>query len=166
MPEQMNKARLLDEIRTKYTALEQLLTPLDQEQMTTAGVTGEWSIKDILAHITAWHHRLLDRLDAAMQHKQPTYSTLGMTDADIDRLNEQFYQESKQRSLDEVLADFHTTYQQIVAALQSIAEEDLTNPQRFAWTGGNLLWDYVAGDTYEHYEEHMEPIQAWLAKAR
>ena len=46
-----------------------------------------------------------------------------------------------------------------------MSEEDLTDPQRFAWAKGVSLWRYVAGDTYEHYLEHITSIQQWLSKA-
>jgi hypothetical protein len=42
-------------------------------------------------------------------------------------------------------------------------EEELISPQRFAWTQGSPLWQLVAGDTYEHYQEHRAQIQEWLA---
>ena len=57
MTEQMNKTKLLNEMHNGYTAFENLLAPLSETQMTTAGVNGEWSIKDILAHLAAWQKR-------------------------------------------------------------------------------------------------------------
>ena len=165
MAEQMDKTRILDEMRTKYAALEEILTPLDDTQMTTAGVNGDWSIKDIMAHITSWHHRLLDRLHAAMRNEKPTLPAIS-TDEEMHMLNEQFYQENKSRPLSEVLNDFHTSYRQIVELVQSMNEEDLIDPQRFAWMRGDPLWYLVAGDTYEHYLEHSQPIKDWLAKLK
>ncbi len=165
MAEQMDKTRILDEMRAKYGALEEILTPLDETLMTTAGVNGNWSIKDIMAHITSWHHRLLAWLHAASRNEEPAISGPD-SDEEMDRLNEQFYEENKSRSLDDVLADFHTSYLQILDMVQTLDNEDLTNPHRFAWTKGNPLWYLVAGDTYEHYLEHSQPIKVWLAKSK
>ena len=152
-------------MRTKYAALEEILTPLDETQMTTAGVNGNWSIKDIMAHITSWHHRLLDWLHAASRNVEPTISGPDSTE-EMDKLNAQFYKEHKSRPLDDVLADFRTTYLQIVDVVQTLDNEDLTDADRFAWTQGNPLWYLVAGDTYEHYLEHSQPIKDWLAKLK
>src|SRR6266568_6179621 len=66
MEEQIDKTTLLDKIRTEYAAFERLLAPLDEKQMTTAGINGEWSIKDDLDHITAWQQSLFDLLKAAI----------------------------------------------------------------------------------------------------
>src|SRR3989442_6753194 len=94
MAEQMDKASILDELRSKYVALEALLAPLDEAQMTTPGVIGDWSIKDILAHITAWHHRLLARLHAARHNEQPTISGPN-SEEEFDTLYERIYLQSK-----------------------------------------------------------------------
>ena len=129
MAEQTDKAKILDEMRTKYAALEDTLAPLDETQMTMEGVNGEWSIKDVLAHITAWHHRLLVWLHAATRNEEPTLYGL-VTDEEIDRLNEQFYKEHKSRTLDDVLTGSRTTYLQIVDVVQAMNEEDLTDAHR------------------------------------
>jgi len=163
MNEQVNKTGLLDAMRTGYAALEKTLAPLDEAQMTTPGVNGTWSIKDNIAHIVTWQRVLLDRLRAAARNETPTSYGSDQADEDIDRLNEQFYQQSKSRPLAGVLADFRSTYAQIEEAVQSTSEEDLIDSQRFTWAKGVPLWRYVAGDTYEHYLEHITSIQGWLS---
>jgi len=163
MSEQMNKASLLDAMRTGYAALEKTLAPLDEAQMTTPGVNGTWSIKDNIAHIGTCQHILLDRLHAAARDETPTSYGSDLTDEDIDRQNEQFYQQSKSRPLAGILADFRSTYAQIEEAVQSTSAEDLLDSQRFTWAKGVPLWRYVAGDTYEHYLEHITLIQEWLS---
>jgi hypothetical protein len=162
MSEQIDKASILKEIHTSYAALEEILAPLDKTQMTTKGVIDDWSIKDMLAHISSWHHRLLTWLDAAIQNVEPAISGPDSVE-EMDALNAQFYQENKSRPLDEVLTDFRTTHQQIMDIIQAMREEDLISPQRFAWTQGSPLWQLIAGDTYEHYQEHRKQIQEWLA---
>ena len=162
MAEQIDKATILNETHTNYASLEEILTSLDESQLTKKGVIPDWSIKDILAHIAAWHHRLLTWLDAATRNEEPTISGPDSVE-EMDALNAQFYQENKSRSLNEVLTDFRTTYLQITHKIQAMHKEDLISPHRFVWSQGRPLWQLVAGDTYEHYQEHMAQIQEWLA---
>ena len=162
MAEQIDKARILNEMRINYAALEEILAPLDKTQCTTEGVIPGWSIKDMLAHIASWHHRLLTWLDAATRNEEPAISGINSVE-EMDALNAQFYQENKSRPLDEVLTDFRTTHQQITDRIQAMHEEDLISPHRFPWSNGEPLWHLVAGDTYEHYQEHTAQIQEWLA---
>jgi hypothetical protein len=165
MPEQIDKAKLLNEMRTNYAALEAIFAPLNPTQMTTEGIIPDWSIKDMLAHIASWHHRLLTWLHAAIRHEEPTISGPDSVE-EMDALNAQFYQENKSRPLDEVLTDFRTTHQQIMDIIQAMPEDDLISSQRFVWTKGSPLWQLVAGDTYEHYQEHIGQIQKWLVQSR
>ncbi len=160
MEEQTNKVALLEKMNCGFAAFQTLLAVLGEAQMTTAGVNGSWSIKDVLTHLTAWQRAMVDRLHAAVRNEKPALTVL--TDEEIDRLNEQFYQEGKSRPLAEVLTDFRTTYLQIVEVVQELPWEDLADEQRFAWLNGTPLWRYIAGDTYEHYQEHIESIQEIL----
>jgi len=167
--ELMDKAQLLDEMKRGYTALETVLAPLDQQQMTTPGITGDWSIKDILAHLAVWQNYLVIRLQAAARNEVPAIQGILSDEGEvsaIDRLNAGFYEENKSRPLDDVMADLRKTYRQIVEMTKALSDEDLTEPQRFAWMKGNALWELVAGDTYEHYQEHLQSIQEWLNKSR
>ena len=162
MSEQIDKTSTLDQMRSSYAALEEILAPLDKTQYSKEGVIPGWSIKDMLAHIASWHHRLLAWLDAAVRNQEPTISGPDNVE-EMNALNAQFYQENKSRPLDEVLADFLITHQQIMDIVQAMPEEDLMSTHRFAWSQGKPLWHLIAGDTYEHYREHIAQIQEWLA---
>jgi hypothetical protein len=158
MAEQINKTELLNSMHMGYTVFETLLGPLNAEQMTKPGVNGEWSVKDILAHLTAWHRHRLHLIEATKRGEEPQDIPPDMS---LDAINEQFYQESKQRSLGEVLDDFRSTYRQVDDWVNALSEEEL---HKSPWPGSAPLWGYVAGNIYEHYEEHSRPIQEWLAR--
>jgi hypothetical protein len=165
MTEQVDKKSILKEMGTSYAALEEILTSLDKTQYFTEGVIPGWSIKDILAHIASWQHRLLGWLDAAVRNEEPAISGPNNVE-EMDALNAQFYDENKALPLDEVLTDFRTTHQHIMDIVRAMPEEDLMSPNRFSWSKGEPLWQAIAGDTYEHYREHIEQIQEWLVKYR
>lgn len=172
MSEYPGKAALIDNIRTKQTALEQALEMLNEQQMTTPGVVGAWSIKDVVAHINAWERIALGRLQAAAKNTMPAVSWAPgeptfteLSDTDVDSINNEFYQHNKDRSLQDVLAEFHTLPLRIVDALQELSDDVLTDVQRFTWTFDRPLWNFIPGDSYEHVDEHLAQIQAWLAKS-
>ncbi|MBO0731474.1 MAG: DinB family protein, partial [Acidimicrobiaceae bacterium] len=52
----MKKAELIDELVATREELEELLTAMTSEQMLAAGVVGDWSVKDVLAHLL-WYER-------------------------------------------------------------------------------------------------------------
>lgn len=161
MPETIAKTALLDNIQSGYNQFEALLAPLSEEQMTIPAVNGPWSVKDNIAHLTAWHDYLLNQLQGVIDGEKPPKFMPGLSE---DEINEGFYQQNKDRPLAEVMADFRLSYQRILAAVQSISEEALNAP--FPWRkNGNAAWGLIAGNTYEHYEEHGNIIRRWLGQA-
>jgi hypothetical protein len=165
MTEQVNKTSILNELSTSYAALEEILASLDKTQYFIEGIIPGWSIKDILSHMASWHHRLLKLLDAAARNEEPAISGPDNVE-EMDALNAQFYQENKILPLDEVLTDFRSSYRHILNIVEAMPEEDLISPHRFAWSKGEPLWQAIAGDTYEHYREHIAQIQEWLASTK
>jgi hypothetical protein len=53
----MAKQRLLKALDTAWAALKESYAGLSDSRLTMPGVTGDWSVKDILAHVTTWEGR-------------------------------------------------------------------------------------------------------------
>src|SRR5690348_5097675 len=160
MPEYTDKAVLLADINDSYAKFKVQLAPLSEEQLTTPGVNGTWSIKDNIAHLSAWHKVLLARLQAVRDHTRYESTFAGLDD---DTINERFYLQNKTHSLHDVLTEFDFLHQQVVQTLESMTDEQINKPQD--WLGGRPVLDYIPGDTVEHYEEHGQIIQAWSDRA-
>ncbi|HEV2580089.1 MAG TPA: ClbS/DfsB family four-helix bundle protein [Ktedonobacteraceae bacterium] len=158
----MNKPELLASMESSFNEMEQALSPLSETQWTTPGANGDWSVKDIVAHLTAWQHVMLRRLHAAARHETPARE-LQTEEKDIDDMNQRFYVENRDRPTPVVYDDFRASYHDIVAQIQSLPDADLFEVGRFDWTQESALWQYVAGDTFEHYDEHLPSIRDWVA---
>lgn len=161
----LNKTTILNKIETEYQAFEDLLAPLDGWQLTTPGVVGEGSIKDLLAHLTVRQKRLLLILQAALQGTDPAIPVARSTDEEIECLHQQFYAAARARPLRDVWDAFRTTYLQVKQAVEALGEETLLDCQRFAWLDGVTLQRLIADNTYQHYEDHALAVYAWLAAA-
>ena len=157
--ESISKAELLSAIHVERQKLEEMLARLDQAQMTEPGVEGEWSVKDILAHLVTWEGRMVRWLGEAQRGQVPHVPA---TWDDIHQLNAQSYQEQQDRPLENVLSDFQRSYHEALTTVEAFPEEDLVDPDRFEWRKGQPLWVMVAANTFWHYKEHAESIQAWL----
>jgi mycothiol maleylpyruvate isomerase-like protein len=63
----MNKSELLHGLREEYRRWEALLGQIGEARMDQPGAAADWSIKDIIAHLTGWRHRTVARLQAAQR---------------------------------------------------------------------------------------------------
>jgi hypothetical protein len=158
----MTKTKLLKLIRSERKAFEELLEGLDQEKMLQPTLDGDWSVKDILAHITTWERRMVQWMEETMQGERPQMLPPGMTWDDLDLWNEQTYLEQKDLPLPTVLSNFHSSFTQVLEIVEAIPEEDLIDPERFEWRQGKPLWQIVSANTHWHYTDHREQIEAWL----
>ena len=166
MTDQMAKAELLDKIATSYASWQALVDRVPRERMTEPGFAGEWSLKDVLAHVTVYERWTADNLEAdAHGEPAPQVVPWGPPDgntADVDARNAAFQRHYRDTPLDEVLAAAHEHHQRLLAAIEGVAESDLNDPHKFAWTAGQPVWEAIAGNSYEHYDDHQPGVRAWL----
>ena len=159
MTNQVDRAQILDDIRRDYVRLDTLLGTLSEDQLTTPNVNDSWSVKDNIAHLSAWHRRLIANLQAVKERREPP--KLWDSD-DLDEVNEIIYQQSKDRSLTDVQAELHATYRDVVALVESMSNEELNRP--LDWLEGQPVTASIAGNTYGHYQEHIDIIEHWATR--
>ena len=151
----MNKRQLIAKLENAWSALEESFAGLTNEQMTQPGVTGDWSVTDILGHVTAWEEEALKHLPHIREGKRPPrYSVLY---GGIDAFNALKAQESRARPMAEVLARVEETHRQLIAYLHTAPEEQLATETRFRRR--------IRLDTYSHYPIHTQAIREWRAKS-
>jgi uncharacterized protein (TIGR03083 family) len=149
----MNKAGLIDALRSQRERLEAALAEMNEAQITKPGDASHWSVKDILAHLTYWERTMVDNLERTARG-EPPQDEAGTTDA----INDRVYVRNRARPLADVLADFRQTYQRLLDNIQTLPEETLNGPSPFESQKGKRLWEYVAGESLEHYKDHIEQI--------
>jgi hypothetical protein len=150
----MNKQQLLSKIDTAWSAFQESYAGLSDAQLTQPGVTGDWSVKDILAHVTAWEEEALKHLPHILEGKRPPrYSVLY---GGIDAFNALKTEENRRRSLAEVMTRLDDVHRQLIAYIQSAPESEIAQETRFRRR--------IRLDTYSHYPIHTRGICEWREK--
>jgi hypothetical protein len=158
----LDKSKLLDLIRAEYAFAERTLALLKPEQMEIGGVCGFWSAKDVIAHLMWWEEITLRWLADAERGIVLTVPEEGFGWDQFDELNDQYYQIHKDRSLEDILADFRRVQQAILAKVETMSDEELAGGGRYAGMFSDSPADAIAGDTHLHYQKHLAQIRAWL----
>lgn len=130
--------------------------------MDIPGVIQQWSLKDLLVHLTRWEAELVKLLWQVKQGNQPTTVHFGRENTDT--INERWFQESKSRPVEVVWKDFLAVREQTLRRVREFSESELTNPQQFKWLKGRALWEWIAEDSYKHEAEHGSNIRNWKDK--
>ena len=166
MSEAMGKARFIGMMRSEREQWEGLLAELDDAQMVRPGVAGDWSAKDVIAHVTAYERGLVEWLEAAARGESLTFADLDHPD--LDHRNTLLYARNQGRPLDDVLLESNRIFERLMELVESLSEEELTDPARSdwyvrpRWKESRPLWECIADDSVRHYRQHVPGIQAWL----
>ncbi len=156
-----DKQGLIQRIRDERNKLTALLGNISENEMLFPIEENGWSVKDHVAHIVVWEKRLVEWLDVVERGDVPQQLPPGMTWDDLDRWNEQTFEENRERELKEVLADFDHIADEVVLAVEAIPENLLMRADSLAWRSSSPLWEMVAANTFWHYPEHREAIKHW-----
>jgi hypothetical protein len=159
----MNKAELLEKVTTSRAELEQALSGLIDEQLDRPSLAGGWSGKVILAHMAWWQGRVVTIFTALRRGNDPSgpgLDKLEFSQAEVDAANRCVEVASRGRSVINVRREEAETYAALLAQVQAASEEELFNPQRFAWMGGRPLAILLEWDTWDHYQEHLPQFKS------
>lgn len=144
----------------------QMSAELSDEQMSVPDAGG-WSIKDNLAHLTAWEQFMLRHyIQKHPAHEAMQVDAATMEQADEDGLNAIIFERNRKRPVADVLADLRRSHQQVVATLEQMSFDEMMQPLRADDPEKRPLIGWIIGNTYDHYREHGRAIQALLPQGR
>jgi hypothetical protein len=115
------------------------------------GVTGAWSVRDIIAHVTWWEEEALTHLPVILAGGRPPRYSVAY--GGIDAFNAQMTEQKRDLSLTEVLRQRDDTHRRLVDFILSLPEGSLIRETRFRRR--------LRLDTYSHYVKHSEEIRQW-----
>ena len=165
MPRSFTKVQLLEDARRERAALEKLLEKLTPAEMVHSAGPGEWSAKDVLAHLIEWEQMVLGWIETGLSGKTPAMPAEGYKWNQLPALNQQIYEKHRDRPLAEILEQFQRSFQQSMTAIEGFSEEILFTRGYYPWSGNNALAAYFNSCTASHDLWARKEIQKSL-KAR
>jgi hypothetical protein len=152
------RSEMLAEFEQEWVNIERMCASLSEVEMTARGVEGEWSVRDILCHLSAWEKYLLDRLGMVLTGQPPRYPVMTSWD-DVHRFNAQVYADSKDRSPASVVIEFRSLYRGVMTVLEAMSDDQLSQPYSYDFPDDGLnLLQLIWANTCEHYREHRIAI--------
>jgi hypothetical protein len=142
--------RLLGQIDNAWTALADSYAGLPEARLIQPGVVDDWSVKDIVAHVTTWEQEALKHLPLIVAGgTPPRYAAQG----GIDAFNARATEAGRRLSLAEALRRRDETHARLVEFIRRQPEG--------TFGGRTRARRRLRLDTYGHYPEHTAAIRAW-----
>ncbi len=150
-----NRAELLRAARVEYERLWVAVESVDAGRRERHGACGDWSVKDLLAHLDAWHEMTMtwDRVGSAGEI--PDVPAPGYTWSQTPALNAEIHERTKHDPWDEIVVRLDDSHRRIMAIVEA-AGDDLFVKGRTTWTGSTSVGSYLTSATASHY--------AWASK--
>ncbi len=125
---------------------------LSDQQMQEPAVCGDWSVRDVLAHVAVWDGECLDVLPsiAAGRDEQTDDEREG-----IDAFNARKTEELRGMPLGDVRELLDDSHRQLLDYVHGLAPESITAENEEAFR------ERLASDTWNHYPEHAAAIRAF-----
>lgn len=135
-----DRINMLKQIATAYRDLDQQIEETSSEALERPNTVGEWSGKDLIAHLADWEAVLRDQLAARDAGEPFEWPTANRSE---DEVNAEMLERSRSRSLDEVKTYFRDTHFSLMEVLE---QSDSVDPA------------HALNVTKGHYEEHQEDL--------
>ena len=130
------RVRLIERVQQEWTALQHSLGSLPEPAFFQPGVVGDWSLRDLMVHITSWEGEALKAIPIILQGRRlPRYRQLY---GGIDAFNA-----SEQQAKTHLL----------LSRLNKLPDDSLVS-------GGRLV-RRLRQDTFAHYHEHTLHVVEW-----
>ena len=150
----MRREQLVEKMERAWQELTESYTGLPAARMVEPGVVGEWSVKDVLAHVTTWEEEALTHLPHILAGETPPrYS---VTYGGVDAFNALMTERKRELSLEEVLRQLAETHARVMVYVRGAPEDLLVTETRFRRR--------IRFDTYGHYRGHAKMIGEWRAR--
>ncbi|MHB0922406.1 MAG: DinB family protein [Bellilinea sp.] len=150
----MKKIQVIDKLEQAWKDFQGSFSGLSDAEIVKQGVTGAWSVKDIIAHVSWWEEETLKHLPEVLQGIRP--QRYSMLYGGIDAFNALMTEKWRSFTLAEVRKQSGETHRKLLEYLKAVPEEHFTSESRFRRR--------LRLDTYSHYPIHTQAILSWRGK--
>jgi len=158
----MEKKEIIEKLKNSRAAFLDAIDGLSDDAMLEPGVVGEWSVRDLLVHLTLWEAGLVTLLFHIKEGRKPPPDEKAAET--MDQKNARWHAENKDRPLDLARADFIAVRKQTLRRVRALTQAEFEKADKLAWLEGAPLSKWIASDTFDHEAEHIQQIRAWRAR--
>ncbi len=155
---------LLERIDADYRLLLDAVDDVQPGALTTPGACEDWSVKDLLAHLDAWHELFLGWERAGAAGERPEMPAPGLTWKETPALNQRIWERTRDDDLADVRARLDDSHRRVLEVVSRYGD-DLFEKRRYPWTGSTSVGSYAVSATTSHYDWARTLVRRW-AKAQ
>ncbi len=159
MSDPRSKAELIEAMLSARGRLDSLISQIPRSKMALSGACGEWSVKDVVAHITSCDRWM--GLTLALRCQKPP--DFWVEDIPLEAANRRIYEENRDLPLDQVLQESEDVWGEILEGTRAQSEAYLFSEQSVQGVPHTFKpCDVLKSESYGHYLDHVPALLAWI----
>ncbi len=152
------KMNTVDIMRNGHRSVLEAVDGLAPPHWQTPGVCGEWTVKDLIAHLASFEWVLAETLDDLVNGGTAT-PTLDRFLEGPASFNDAEVAKRRDGSVNEVVAEYKNAYEEVMALAERVPTGTWTQDGVLPWYGDVYdLDDFIAYAFYGHKQEHCAQI--------
>jgi hypothetical protein len=151
-------AALADDLVAARQAFNDALADVDPALLTAPGLVGEWSARELIAHLAYWAGHAAEALHQAEQGRVGDF---GEDEMDVDARNAVVARVASETDLATVRQREEAAFDALLSRLKRAEPERLE--ERVSY--GDTLEYVVRDDGADHYREHTADLRSWFTGA-
>ncbi len=163
----MNKTELIEWLKSEQRQWQSLLMQIDERDMGKPGLNDDWSVKDLVAHLTTWHRDHVLCLDAAVKGIPALDPPWPAEITDTDEINVWIFLQNHERRLGDVLQENKQVFEILIEIVKTFPDNiqiEVLDAHRVVQFDNQ---QFSVGYFFDHFhEDHEAQIREWLAKRR
>lgn len=151
----MGTQHLVDDLTAARDEFMEALGAVDPDLMTTPGIVGDWSARELIAHVGYWAGHAVEAIQAAEDNRAGQFAG---AEPPIDQVNATVARVARETDLATVrkreAASFEAFVERLGRLDPSLLEARLAD--------GTTLERGLREDGSDHYREHAAQLRAWF----
>lgn len=151
MPRPQTRQQLLDAASVEFARLQETVAEVAVDRREKPGACEQWSVKDLLAHLDAWHEMFLGWEAEGKLGHQPDMPAPGRGWSETPLVNQAIYERTAGDAWDDVAERLEDSHRRVVEVIAAYDNDDLFTKKRYRWTGSTSVGSYATSATSSHY---------------
>jgi len=126
-----------------WSAFQARVSAIPPERLALRLGDGQWTRKQMLAHVVTWHDLTVERLGAFVESGEPQ----GI-DGETDSINARAARAAEGRTSGEILLTLDESFRRLRRMVSRLTDGQL-------WAHDGWAAAVIAGNSYDHYTEHL-----------
>jgi hypothetical protein len=157
----------LEVLENDHLAVIKSVENLSEIEWDLPGVCGDWSVKEVLAHLAAYELLLIDILETMLgDQASPTPYMLRFASSEKEAFNRDTIRTRRYRTAQQIEDEYEDAQAQSTSLLARVPSELLQQKRALSWYKPDINLEQWLDTFHQHIQKHCEQIARFRAQAK